>query len=190
MARTLTEDMATAVQADALRPVLLAKIGTKGGDVRVWSGLGTISFGGEAYSGVGALGGVSAIQESDGLQANGVAFTLSGIDAALISTALGEMENGRPAKLWLGALDESGALVADPLLLFEGLTDVPVIEEDGERATIGITAENRLIDLERPRTRRYTAEDQALDDPTDKGFEFVPSLQDVQIVFGKPTQAN
>jgi hypothetical protein len=183
--REITVGMAAAVQAGALHPILLAKIGTAGGDVRVWSGGGTIQFGGEAYAGTGVLGSVSPIQEGDGLQATGVTFQLSGVDPSLISTALGQMRNGMPAKLWFGVLGDDLVLVADPLLLFEGLTDVPVLQDDGATATIGITAESRLIDLERPRTRRYTAEDQALDDASDKGFEYVPAIQDMEIIFGR-----
>src|SRR3546814_10063587 len=92
---------------------------------------------------------------------------------------------GLPAKLWLGAMDSSGSVIADPYLVFEGLTDVAEIDEGGETATISISADNRLIDLERPRTRRYTQEAQQIDDATDLGFEFVPSLQDVEILFGR-----
>jgi hypothetical protein len=62
--------------------------------------------------------------------------------------------------------------------------DVPSISEGGDTATITITAENRLLDLERVRVRRYTQEDQARDDVTDLGFEFVPALQDKEVLFG------
>jgi hypothetical protein len=40
-----------------------------------------------------------------------------------------------------------------------------------------------MIDLLRPKTRRYTGEDQKIDFPSDLGFDFVPELQDQQIIW-------
>jgi hypothetical protein len=115
-----------------------------------------------------------------------VTFSLSGIPSEMISISLSQVEHNRPATVWLGALDLStGALIADPYQLFTGFTDVPTIEEGGDTSTITLTAENKLIDLDRARTRRYTTEDQQIDDPTDLGFEFVPSLQDATVVWGR-----
>ncbi|MFZ8993149.1 MAG: hypothetical protein ACO20L_10805, partial [Candidatus Puniceispirillaceae bacterium] len=62
--------------------------------------------------------------------------------------------------------------------------DVMTIAEEGETCTITLTAESRLIDLERPRLRRWTSEDQKSLDATDKGFEFINSLQEATIKWG------
>jgi hypothetical protein len=62
--------------------------------------------------------------------------------------------------------------------------DVMTIGEQGDNCTIDLTAESRLIDLERPRLRRWTSEDQKALDPDDKGFEFVNSLQEATIKWG------
>lgn len=186
MSRDLTAAMQSAVQSDTVRPILLVKIATAGGDVRAWSGYGDLTFNGEVYQGTGTLGGVSNIQESADLQANGVTFSLSGVPSEMISLALGQMRQGMNAQIWVGALDlATGQIIADPDNPFTGFTDVPSITEGAETATISITAENRLIDLERPRTRRYTKEDQKLDYPGDLGFDFVPSLQDKELIWGR-----
>ena len=186
MARNLTTDLNSAVQASEVHPVLLAKINTSGGDVLVWNGIGDISFGGDTYLGTGTFGGISPVQEKTDLSASGITYSLSGIPASMVSTALGQVQQGRSCQLFLGALNiTTGALIADPYELFAGFTDVTVIEENADTATISISAENRLIDLERPRVRRYTDEDQKSEYSTDVGFEFVPSLQDKVIVFGK-----
>lgn len=186
MSRNLTTSLGNALQADRVQPILLAKINTTGGDVRVWSGIGDITFNSEIYTGIGTFGGVSEVEENTDLGAAGVTFSLSGIPSEMISIALFQVEHNRPATVWLGALDlTTGALIADPYQLFTGFTDVPSIEESGESSMITLTAENKLIDLDRPRTRRYTSEDQKIDDPTDKGFDFVPSLQDTQVTWGR-----
>jgi hypothetical protein len=50
-------------------------------------------------------------------------------------------------------------------------------------ASVTVRLENRLADWERPRLRRYTDEDQQRAHPGDKGFEFVTSTVDKDIVW-------
>ena len=186
MARDLHSDYGAAVQAGEVHPILLAKINTSGGDVRIWTGIGDLTYDAEVYSGAGKLMGVSPINEKTDLSANGVAFSLSGLPSSMISTALGQVQQGRACTLWVALLNTAtGALVNNPYEMFNGFTDVTIISEDGETSTIVVNAENRLIDLERTRIRRYTDEDQQNEYSGDKGFEFVPALQDKVVIFGK-----
>ena len=62
--------------------------------------------------------------------------------------------------------------------------DVMNISESGDSAQITINGESRLIDLDVPRVRRYTSEDQKIDFPNDKGLEYIADLQDKEIVWG------
>ena len=57
----------------------------------------------------------------------------------------------------------------------------------GTYSTISIAVENKLVAFERSKVRRYTAEDQKIDHPTDKGFEFVTSIVQKEIIWGRPT---
>lgn len=146
--------------------------------VRVWSGARTIEWDGKSWLGVGNLGGVSPITENGDVRATGVAVSLSGIPSGLIATALGEARQGLEGTIWLALLDADGAVIADPEVAFRGRLDVPEITEGGDTATITISYESRLRDLERPRERRYTQEDQNIDYSGDLGFEYVPSIQE------------
>ena len=87
----------------------------------------------------------------------------------------------------LGAFDANGALIADPLIVFSGFMDTMTIAESGSTSTITISVENKLIAFERSRVRRYTAEDQKIDHPTDKGFEFVTAIVEKEIIWGRST---
>jgi hypothetical protein len=186
MARNLHSDFDTAIQASEIHPILIAKISTAGGDVRVWTGIGDLTFNAETYIGTGTFGGVTEVQERTDLSANGIGFTLSGVPSDIISTALGEVEQGRDCTLWLALLNtSSGALINNPYEIFAGFTDIAVITEGAETSSIVINAENRMISLERTRVRRYTHEDQVSEHSGDKGFEFVPTLQDKVVMFGK-----
>lgn len=183
--RDLTSGVQTAIAADQVSPILLFQGEFASGTVRVWSGIGDLAWNSATWNGVGDLGGISAITESEDVQANGITVTLSGIPSDLISLALGDAVQGKLGKVYFGFLDSSGAVIADPVLMFEGRLDIPAIQEDGENAIIQITYESRLIDLQKPRQSLYTHEDQKTRYPSDMGFEFVPSLQDQSITWGK-----
>ena len=183
--RDLTSGVQTAIAADAVSPILLFQGEFGSGFVRVWSGIGDLTWNSETWSGVGTLGGISSITETSDIQANGLNVTFSGIPSAMISIALGDVVQGKLGKVYFGFMDASNTVIADPVLMFEGRLDVPSIEEDGENAVIQISYESRLIDLQKPRESRYTHEDQKLQHPTDLGFEFVPALQEQQISWGK-----
>ena len=51
-------------------------------------------------------------------------------------------------------------------------------------ATISVSAESRLAAWDRPNVRRYNHEDQQIDYPGDKFFEFVPQMVDRLLVWG------
>jgi hypothetical protein len=87
----------------------------------------------------------------------------------------------------LGAFDASGDLIADPVIVFSGFMDTMTISESGAYSSIGISVENKLVSFERTKVRRYTAEDQKIDHPTDKGFEYVTAIVQKEIIWGRPT---
>jgi hypothetical protein len=185
MTRSLTAALEAETLAGALRPVLFCEIETAAGTSRAWTGYGTIQWNGESWTGLGHLAGVAGIAETGDVQAAGVTLTLSGVPQALLGLVLADVRQGKPVRIWLGAISEAGAVVADPYLVFSGRFDTATVDEGAESATIAVAAESRLIDLERPRARRYTPEDQAIDYPGDKGLDYVASLQDAAVIWGK-----
>lgn len=185
MSRGLTSGMSAAVIAPVVRPILMVRIETAGSELFVWSGAGDLIYSGNTYSGVGNFGSMSTIQEGTDIKATGITLQLSGIPSALIATALSDIRQSKKSIIYFGLLDIStGALIADPYIIFSGLTDIPQIDEGSTNSVISLSVENRLIDLELAKDRRWTPEDQAQEDATDIGFEFVASLQDAQIEFG------
>lgn len=184
--RPITAEMEAASLAERFRPFLAAEIDTADGFIRAHSGTGDLVLDGETYAGVGGFYGIDDVEETTDLAARGIKVSLAGAPSDMLAYALGAMEQGREATIYLGLYDlATWSVIDDPWTLFRGLTDVPEIDENTVAPIISLSLENRLIDLERARVRRYTDEDQKIDDPTDKGFEYVPSLQDRQILFGK-----
>lgn len=186
MSRGLSSGMGTEVAktgGDVIQPALLWKGELDGGDLNLWTGLGEIDWNGDTYSGAGNLFEVGRVRETLSLRANGMTFGLNGLDSDLISTALATPYQGRVCTLWLGAIS-SGSLIADPKAIFVGFLDVMQIVEQPDRgtATIRVSAEGRLIALERPIERRWTPEDQKLLYSGDTFFDYVAGLQDKEIV--------
>lgn len=167
-----------------LYPVLLAEIDWPGGMVRVWTGYGSLSWNSQTWLGTGDLGSVSAVQESSDGTANGLTLTLNGIKAANIVEILSNSVQGKSAKLYFGLLASPGVWDIEPYCVFDGFIDFPRIEDTGDRATIHLQLEKEFID-QRAQSRRSTDQDQKIDYPNDKGFEYVAGLANKTILWGR-----
>ena len=178
MSRELTAGMVAEVTASKLRPVIFYEGEFASGTLRMWSGVGAITWNSSSWAGAGSLLTVSEMTETADVRAAGFTCTLSGVSSAIIAVALAEGRLGKPGKVWLGMMDGDGAVIADPYLAFSGRLDVPSIDDSGETTAVSISYESRLIDLQRSRERRWTHEDQQIDFPGDLGFAFVSSMPD------------
>lgn len=184
--RGISALMLAEIQKSTFRPVLLFKFEFDSGTLRLWNGYRDLDFIEDeqirVYTGSGSLLSVSKIDESLDLKAGKLTVVLNGIDPAIISIALTENYQGRKMSLWLGALNANEILIDAPLLVFTGKMDVMTLSDDNVSATVELTIENEFIELARSKERRYTDEDQELKFPGDRFFEFVPSVQQKEIV--------
>lgn len=185
MSRNLGSSIVSEITSAQMSPFLLFEGEFASGTLRLWSGIGDLSWNSYTWTGVGSLASISSVTETADTSAQGITVSLSGIPSSLVSLFLGDVRQGSAGKVYLGFADSSGDVISSPYMLFEGRLDVPAMEESAESAVISITYESRLIDLERPRESRYTNEDQQREFAGDLGFEFVPSLQDISINWGR-----
>jgi hypothetical protein len=184
MTRTIASTIVSEIANSVVRPVFLARFIFDSASLNLWSGYRQITVGGHVFVGVGELGSISPVVETQSIKARGLTFQLSGIDSSIIGTALTQEYQDRLCTLWLGFMDSTDALI-DYLEIFKGRMDTMNIQESGETCDISIAAESVLITLERTNERRYTTEDQKLDYPNDAGFDQVPSLQTKEVNWGK-----
>lgn len=175
----------SAFSDDELSPFIGVEMEFDSGILRLWNGYIDLTIDGKAFVGSANLMAISGIEETGEIAAKGVNITLSGISTELISVALQENYQNRTARIYVGAIANDGSVAS--YQAFGGRMDVMTIEENGETATISLSAENRLIDLERPRIRRYTSEDQKSLYPGDLGLDYVNDLQDKTLDWGKST---
>ncbi len=180
--------------------------------LRFWSGLGDIELDGNIYTGSGSMIAISSLEETLDVAARGATLTLSGLPSDLLSLAIQEPYQGRKCNIYFGALSlgsdgpnlttevndflttETGQQIIASLtsgdensltLVFSGYMDKMNIQEGPDSSTIAVYVESRLIDLRRPRTRRYTTESQKDKFPFDLGFDFVEDLQRKKFTWGR-----
>lgn len=183
--RALTAGMLAAIATGTVKPIILVEAEFAGGTVRLFTGYGSIGWNGETWTGDGGLLRISNVQEVSEIQAVNFTLSLNGQVSALASIALDQVRRGLPGTVWLGLLNDGGALIADPYLCFRGRADKPDIVPDPNEAVIAVAYESRLIVATKTKARRYTSEDQKIDYPADLGFDYVPSLQDAVFTWGQ-----
>lgn len=174
--------------------------------LRLWTGYGTLVYEGVSYFGTGELLGISSVEETVEMAAKGATLTLSGVPSEVISLALQEPYQGRVCKINFGMFATDNLLQEDAISyillqdgakialesqqtslteVFTGYMNQMSIEEGPDSSTIQLSVENKLVDLERPRVARYTSAYQKDKFAGDLGLDFVESLQDQKLVWGR-----
>lgn len=183
--RPLTSGQLTVTSSTEIAPILLCELSFPSAPVRVWTGFGMLTVAGVDYLGLGTLGSIEPVEETADLSARGLTVRLAGIPADVLSLALAENYQGRTGKLWLAFLNSSAQIIDSVIPIFAGRMDTLQAEDAGSTGAIIITLENNLIDLARPRERRFTHQDQQIDFPGDLGLEYVAGLQTKELYWGR-----
>jgi hypothetical protein len=150
-------------------------------DVRVWSGVGPISYGGFQFIGVGNLGSISPVVETTETQAQGITLQLTGIPKDLLHDSMTHLNAGGVMNLHMGFLDPNGLLIDTPIMVYSGLMDQVSVKMGPKTATITIAVENRLSQLQRSRGWLYTDQAQRQISSDDDGLKWVAVTSDVFI---------
>ena len=191
MARDITSAFNTAIKSTNVRPIFAVELEISDGTLRFWGGYGslTMTAGGSSkvFTGTGDLLGFTPIQETSTLQMSGVTVSLTGIKSSIISSILSAQYTNRNGTIYMGLFDSSKSVIADVYTLFKGKMDVANIQEQADTSIVTLNIESRLVQFDLPLNRLYTLEDQQVDFPNDVGFEFIPDLQDKEIIWGKAT---
>ena len=191
MARDITSAFNTAIKSTNVRPIFAVELEISDGTLRFWGGYGslTMTAGGSSkvFTGTGDLLGFTPIQETSTLQMSGVTVSLTGIKSSIISSILSAQYTNRNGTIYMGLFDSSKSVIADVYTLFKGKMDVENIQEQADTSIVTLNIESRLVQFDLPLNRLYTLEDQQVDFANDLGFEFIPDLQDKEIIWGKAT---
>lgn len=152
--------------------------------LRLWNGYGDKTINGDTYVGSGNLLGINGLEQTADLSAVGATVTLSGIPDGVMSLVLTEPYQGRPVSIYLGERS-----VSDVVCVFAGSLDTLPVSHSSDSIRIQGSVESKLITLQKPNIRRHTTESHKNTLPsgvtTDSFFDWVPSLQDKEILWGR-----
>lgn len=213
MTRGLPSLIVNALEDQAVKPFFAIQLFFDNpNELYLWTGVGELVLDGITYTGAGDMMQVSEVQETTDISAKGASLTLSGIPSDILDLVYAEDYQGRTAKILFGLtgegiesgsflalngagdlllIDDSGGFldisspgVSELFELFVGTMDQITIDEGPDTSTISLTIESKLIDLERPRIRRYTDANQQSRFSGDLAFEFVTRLQGESLEWG------
>jgi len=186
MSRELPTNLEANLDDSVIYPFFAVDMLFDGNPIRSWTGIGDITYGGNTYTGTGNLLNFSSVEETTEISVKGATISLSGIPSELLSLALSTPYQGRACNIYFGMIDKTLSEY-NFTQIFSGYMDQMNIEEGPETCGIELKVENKLIDLERARVARFTSGYQKSKFPSDLGLDFVESLQDRPISWGKAT---
>jgi hypothetical protein len=102
MSRTVPAAILSALAGESVELFYAIELNFSTAPVRLWTGFGNRTIGGQTYAGAGTLLSISGIEEVADLSAKGITLTLSGVDVSLVSLALQEPYQGRSARVLFG----------------------------------------------------------------------------------------
>jgi hypothetical protein len=185
MARNLTADFITQAQATSNRPIILFQGAFEGSTVRLWNGLGDLSWNSQTWLGNGWFQGVEGGEESVEVEALNMTVVLSGVPATVFSLILNDQRQKLEGLLYIGFLNAStGAVVSSPYLWWKGQYSHAEIDEGADSSIVRLVYDSPIVDLDRPKERRWTDQGQKQLFAGDRGFEYVIAANSWNGVWG------
>lgn len=185
MSRGFPSTVLTALSAQHVVLVTFVKIEFASGTIYLNNSIGTFTFNGNSYQGVGDLGQISQIEEGAVVSPYAITLSLSGLDTTIAGAALNEDYYQRPVTVFLGVLNDTGALIADPTVVWEGFIDqmnVSLGADDGD--VISLVAESELTIFDKSSNLKYTHAQQQKEHSGDLFFEFMTGIDGAKIRWG------
>src|SRR5579872_2803700 len=115
MPRSMSGAQLTAIQATELLPAVFVQMGFNGVSVYLWSGVGSITWNSQTWTGLGSLLRITTAEDAATVEARGITITLSALDAALLPDCLNDFQLGLPVTVYLDFY-VSGVLTGSPLI--------------------------------------------------------------------------
>lgn len=187
MKRSLSTGNITHIDGRNTHPVVLVKF-LFDTPVFVHSGLGNISFEGDTYLGVGALGGISGLEETEALIPAPISLSLDGLSTDFFDEALNAANYGDKVTLFLGYRDDTGVLIDEPWVMYRGRVETSKVVRGSEVNIVLITVQHELAALNKRTNTKYTNEEQQRRYPSDNAFNRVEQMSTIQLTWGRRDQ--
>jgi hypothetical protein len=192
MSRGFPTAVATALAQQNVAIVTFAKLEFPSGTVYLHNSLGSYTWGGQDWLGMGNLGSISQVEEGLDVSPYAITLTLSGLDTTISGAALTEDYYLHGVTVYLGVLDTDDALIANPTQIWAGFMDQMnmTLGADGGDA-IQLVAESELSRFNKSLNLMYTNTAQQERSTGDLFFNFLHKIEGAKINWGarKPGSA-
>jgi len=180
-------DIDATLQANAESPeflyVLFVDLDFPTGTIYAHNSVGTLSFGGNDYFGVGGFGSIEMMRESKELVDQPVDVILSSITPEIIEAVKVDDVYGREANIYIGTVNQDNELEGTPTNWIAGFMD-SVSVHIGQRNAVAIKVQTQSARLLRENNKRWTLEDHQTDYPGDNFFKSLPWVVTAEPTWG------
>lgn len=174
----------TAAAAPAVGVLYLVELDFLGGTLYLTNWPTNVTIGAQVYTGLGNLGGVSELKESEDGQTQKVELTLSQVSSTNLALALGSVSGyqGRAVRIYVALTDTNLAVTGSPVLRFSGWMNLVKVRREGDNAgVITLECQTGGYDVRRnPAALRMNDSQHQAVRPGELGFQYVADL------IGKP----
>jgi hypothetical protein len=174
MDRGSTTAFQTEILKDENKPFHLLSVAFDSGTVYLSDGNFAVTYDSNTYNPTGHFLSFSDIVESNQLTIETVTVSLSGVDQTYTNLLLSEDYIDREVKIFKAFLNDSNALVADPIQVFAGRISDAVVTEDNNSntASISITCSSQFVDFDKTNGRYTNLESQQTFFSDDTGLRY------------------
>lgn len=174
----LSSEQQSELEKAVTRVVYFCEFRFAAGTIYACSANQNISWGGYDWLGLGSVGAISPIEESEGVEAKSMTFTLNVTQPGYLNLAIGAVENyrGKSAKMYFCPLDESFQLVGTPQLCWSGIMDLMVVGVEGDEGKITLKCETSAYGLKKQPSLRLNAAQHKRKYPNDTGLDYLTDI--------------
>lgn len=195
MTVTTNSGFQATANAGAYGELALVELQLRSGTARFTNWPLSVQVMGETWQGVGNLGSIGELHESEDGAAEKLTLTLSPVDIGTRALALGDPAEyqDRRVRVWIAMLDANTLqMTGAPVLRFVGVMDQMKIDRDGNTASIGMECRTASYDVRsNPAALRMNNAQHQARHPGELGFVYLTSLIGNPAVWvGKWLQAN
>ncbi len=187
--------ISAALEQRAISADLLVHMDFRDAPRRWWTGWGNLEAGGHTWQGLGQLVSIEGLQSAIGTVAPETTFTLSGVDAEIVSIAVDNADrvSNRRARVLAQFFEVQPSLAGsevmgrldEPFVLWSGRMEKLRFVGDSALHQVSLSAESLWTRRDRPPHGLYTDRDQRARSPDDRGLEFVARLADKTVTWPK-----
>ena len=176
--RGSTTAFQTEIKKDQSHPLHLIEIYLDSATYYVTDNFRDVTYNSNTYTALGFFLNFDPIEESAAINASKITLGLSGVDQQYTNLFLTENYVDRQVVIRKAFISTANALIADPVIIFDGRMDNPIITEDTDTglASIGVTVSNQFVDFEKTPGRYTNHENQQLHYPGDNGFIYASQI--------------